>query len=124
MVDLVPLLIGLVGTLIGAAPAVIVALINRKKTSAEGVNILSAAYVGLVEPQGKIIDRLKAENDECSNDLACERKKNERLTSLINYLRVGIARLIQQMRDREIEPIWKPTAEDFGDEPTMKEGNS
>lgn len=120
MNDLVPLLIGLVGTLIGAAPAVIAAFINRKKTSAEGVNILSAAYVGLVEPQGRIIDRLKAENDECANDLDRERKKNEHLVSLINYLRVGIARLIQQLRDANLDPVWKPTAEDFGDETIVK----
>lgn len=124
MVDLVPLLIGLVGTLIGAAPAVIVALINRKKTSAEGDNILSAAYVGLVDPMGKVIDRLKVENDECANDLDRERKKNEHLVSLISYLRVGIARLIQQLRDANLEPVWKPTAEDFGDETIVKKSKS
>lgn len=61
MSDVIPLLIGLLGTIIGATPAIIVALINRNKTNAEGVNILSAAYAGLVQPQGQIIDRLKAE---------------------------------------------------------------
>lgn len=64
MTDLTPILIGLIGTLIGAAPSVVVALINRNKTNAEGSSILSAAYVGLVEPQGRVIDRLKKELDE------------------------------------------------------------
>jgi len=54
-------LIGLLGTLIGASPAVIIALLNRGKTQAEGAGILSAAYVGLVQPQGQVIDRLKSE---------------------------------------------------------------
>ena len=61
MSELTPLLIGLVGTIIGAAPMVLVALINRGKTNAEGSSILSAAYVGLVKPQAEVIDRLKLE---------------------------------------------------------------
>lgn len=61
MSELTPLLIGLVGTIIGAAPMVLVALINRGKTQAEGSSILSAAYVGLVKPQAEVIDRLKLE---------------------------------------------------------------
>lgn len=64
MSELTPLLIGLLGTIIGAAPMVLVALINRGKTNAEGSSILSAAYVGLVKPQAEVIDRLKLELTE------------------------------------------------------------
>lgn len=97
---------------------------DDRRSRGEFVKTQSEALRVYDEIEERKAKRAATTLDDCFSDLDSEKRKNERLVSLINYLRVGIARLIQQLRDANLEPVWKPTAEDFGDEPTLKERHS
>lgn len=60
MSDLVPLLIGLIGTLIGASPMLIRELAGRRKASAEGTSVLVQTALNLLPAQGSMITELQA----------------------------------------------------------------
>lgn len=111
-----PLLIGLIGTLIGASPMLIKAIVDRRKTHVEGDSVLVQTALSLLPAQGDVIESLTKQLKDCEGDQAHFQMADERKGAIILGLRVGIARLIQQLHDNRLEPVWKPTAKDFGDQ--------
>lgn len=77
----------IIGALAGFLTALVTILAGRKKTDAEASKAISEAVGNLLEPLNRRIDDQEAE---------------------ISSLRMGVAKLISQLRRCGIEPVWTP----------------
>ncbi len=108
--------IGFAGVLVGLLPGLINSLINRGKVRSDSAGTLVQTALNLLPAQTSIINRLQAELDEAHHEHEQNQMQVERLKGIVTYLRVGVARLLVQLNDAGLKPVWKPRPEDFGDQ--------
>jgi hypothetical protein len=80
--------------LVVAIGGVITAIATRRKTAAEASEVITDSAMKLLEPLNKRIAALE--------------KQTEHQEKEIQALRRGVTKLIQQLRENHIDPVWIP----------------
>lgn len=110
----------------GVASAATTALFERRlkrteanKNEADGAGKITEAAIALLQPYKDQLADLQNQIDEQAAKLVHLTLVLERYARRIEYLMIGISRLIQQLADAGIAPCWQPDR--WRPEPEVKE---